>query len=132
MVAAVAQSFGPGTACRGLFHCGFCDLRHSPRMLAALMIGPHNAASARTLAPSSAGVELATASPSGSNFVLTDESPSIVTTSACIFCTIGSGVFPGTNRPYHHIASYPGTASAMLGSSGAFSNGCPDVTPSPR
>ena len=58
---------------------------YSPRIFAALTIGPHNSASAFMRAASSSGVELATVTPSGSKRACTAGSASAVATSACIF-----------------------------------------------
>src|SRR4029453_3767952 len=80
-------------------------------MLAALMIGPHNSASAFIRAPSSSGVELATVTPRGSNRAFPAGVGGALSPSARFFFCVAAGGLDsllqgGVGGPLCHVRLY--------------------------
>src|SRR5262249_11213394 len=81
-------------------------------MPASLMIGAHLSISARRKAPSSAGVEPATTTPSCSSRCFVAGSASAAAMSAWIFRMIAGAVLAGANKAYQDETSKPGTPAS--------------------
>src|SRR5262245_28687629 len=102
-------------------------------MPASLMTGPHLSISDLRKAPSSAGVEPTTVTPSPSSRDLITGSLRAATVSECIWRMIDGEVFAGAKNAYQDDTSKPGTPdSAIVGTSGIAVARLAVVTASPR